>query len=179
MDLPIIVDLSQMLFALFLGGGKLATELFNSYAFRLFSAIVIVSAIMMLAQNWHAYLRMIVSKSGFQDPVDLTPGMLNPNPKLNQMQVSDYVDRARRVQYDNVQVIPVFWVLGFLFVLTDPADSIAASVLIGFFVTRLVISWSIYTKQRIEVRSMLYVISTVFLCYMGAYTMFHGIIAPS
>ena len=145
---------------------------FDTHAFHLYATITIVSALLMLVQNWHAFLRMVISRTGYQDPVDLLPGFLNPDPKLNQMEPGDYVDRARRVAQDNYAVMPVFWVIGFLFVLVHPEDVLSEVTLGGFVAARLTLAWATYTKQRLEVRGVLYALSTMILFFMAIYTLF-------
>ena len=148
---------------------------FDTHAFHLYATITIVSALLVLVQNWHAFLRMVISRTGYRDPVDLLPGFLNPDPKLNQMEAGDYVDRARRVAQDNISVMPVFWVLGFFFVLVQPEDVLAEVTLVGFLAARLALAWATYTKQRLEVRGILYAFSTMILFFMAIYTLFEDL----
>ena len=90
----------------------------------IFLMYMIAAAIMILklmAQGWMTVYRMIKSDSGLLNPEDLTPGPVNRNPRPQQLQINEYVDRSRRIQRNDLENIPAFLVAGLLFVAVRPS----------------------------------------------------------
>ena len=65
-----------------------------------FQTYMIAASIMILKlmfQPWMTVVRMIKAGAGFRAPEDLKKTPLNPNPEPSQLEVNEYVDRARRL----------------------------------------------------------------------------------
>ena len=65
-----------------------------------FVTYMIAAAIMVLkvmGQGWMTVYRMLKVKSGWATPEDLQAGLINRNPHPGQLELSDYVDRSRRI----------------------------------------------------------------------------------
>src|SRR5260221_3293142 len=93
------------------------TMLMHPYSIQnpVFLVYMIAAAIMILklmGQGWMTVYRMIKSDSGLLNPEDLTPGPANRNPRPQQLELNEYVDRSRRIQRNDLESIPAFLAIG-------------------------------------------------------------------
>ena len=89
-----------------------------------FVTYMITAAIMVIkimAQGWMTVYRMLKSDEGLASPEDLRPGLINKNPRPEQLEISDYVDRSRRMHRNDLENIPAFLACGLIFVAAAPA----------------------------------------------------------
>jgi uncharacterized MAPEG superfamily protein len=139
-----------------------------------FVAYVVASALMVLkimGQGWMTVYRMLKSDSGLVNPEDIQLGPINKNPNPKQLEVNDYVDRSRRMQRNDLENIPAFWVAGLLFVTTNPALWLAQVLMYGFVVVRLAHFWAYATKQIHEVRATFYTVGSLIVIYMALHVL--------
>jgi glutathione S-transferase len=139
-----------------------------------FVAYVVASALMALkimGQGWMTVYRMLKSDSGLVNPEDIQLGPINKNPNPKQLEVNDYVDRSRRMQRNDLENIPAFWVAGLLFVTTNPALWLAQVLMYGFVVVRLAHFWAYATKQIHEVRATFYSVGSLIVIYMALHVL--------
>jgi uncharacterized MAPEG superfamily protein len=139
-----------------------------------FVAYVVASALMVLkimGQGWMTVYRMLKSDSGLVNPEDIQLGPINKNPNPKQLEVNDYVDRSRRMQRNDLENIPAFWVAGLLFVTTNPALWLAQVLMYGFLVVRLAHFWAYATKQIHEVRATFYTVGSLIVIYMALHVL--------
>jgi glutathione S-transferase len=139
-----------------------------------FVAYVVASALMALkimGQGWMTVYRMLKSDSGLVNPEDIQFGPINKNPNPKQLEVNDYVDRSRRMQRNDLENIPAFWVAGLLFVTTNPALWLAQVLMYGFVVVRLAHFWAYATKQIHEVRATFYTVGSLIVIYMALHVL--------
>jgi uncharacterized MAPEG superfamily protein len=139
-----------------------------------FVAYVVASALMVLkimGQGWMTVYRMLKSDSGLVNPEDIQLGPINKNPNPKQLEVNDYVDRSRRMQRNDLENIPAFWVAGLLFVTTNPTLWLAQVLMYGFVVVRLAHFWAYATKQIHEVRATFYTVGSLIVIYMALHVL--------
>jgi len=139
-----------------------------------FVAYVVASALMVLkimGQGWMTVYRMLKSDSGLVNPEDIQLGPINKNPNPKQLEVNDYVDRSRRMQRNDLENIPAFWVAGLLFVTTNPALWLAQVLMYGFVIVRLAHFWAYATKQIHEVRATFYTVGSLIVIYMALHVL--------
>ena len=77
-----------------------------------FVTYMITAAIMVIkimAQGWMTVYRMLKSDEGLASPEDLRPGLINKNPRPEQLEISDYVDRSRRMHRNDLENIPAHY----------------------------------------------------------------------
>jgi glutathione S-transferase len=77
--------------------------LFSIYAVA--GCIMILKAVMM---SWLTVVRMMRVKGGYRSPEDIRKTILNPNPSAEQLAPSEYVDRIRRIQLNDLEKSAVF-----------------------------------------------------------------------
>ena len=136
-----------------------------------FVTYMIASAIMILkimGQGWMTVYRMLKTDSGYASPEDLQPGLINRNPRAEQLELNDYVDRSRRMHRNDLENIPAFLACGFLFVVAGPSYLLANILMYGFVGARLVHALAYATKQSHEIRATLYTIGSVVVVVMAA-----------
>ena len=114
---------------------------------------------------------MLKSDSGLASPEDLQVGMINKNPRPEQLEVHDYVDRSRRMHRNDLENIPAFLAIGLLFVAISPPLIAAKVLMYGFVVTRLIHSVVYATKQSHEVRATFYTIGSVIVIVMALWVL--------
>ena len=139
-----------------------------------FLVYMIAAAIMVLKlmfQGWMTVYRMIRSDSGLLSPEDLTPGPANRNPHPQQLQLNEYVDRSRRIQRNDLENIPAFLVIGLLFVAVGPSLLLAGVLMGAFVVARLLHTAAYLSKQRHEVRAVLFTIGSLVVINMAVYVL--------
>lgn len=88
-----------------------------------FVTYMIAATLMILkimGQGWMTVYRMLISDSGLASPEDLQTGLINRNPRPEQLEINDYVDRSRRMHRNDLENIPAFLACGLLFVIAAP-----------------------------------------------------------
>ncbi len=136
----------------------------------IFITYMIAAAIMIIkimAQGWMTVYRMLKSDSGLVSPEDLQVGLINRNPRAEQLGLNDYVDRSRRMHRNDLENIPAFLACGLLFVVTGPTVMLANIFFYGFVGARLIHAVAYATKQSHEVRATLYTIGSVIVIIMA------------
>jgi uncharacterized MAPEG superfamily protein len=139
-----------------------------------FVTYVIAAALMVLKimlQGWDTVFRMIRSDSGLLNPEDLQAGPANRNPRPEQLERNDYVDRSRRIHRNDLENILPFLVAGLLFVAVNPPLWLAQVLMYAFVVVRVIHSWTYGTRQRHEVRATFYSIGSVIVIFMAAWSL--------
>ena len=139
-----------------------------------FVTYMIAAAIMILklmGQGWMTVYRMLKIGGGWATPEDLNPGLINRNPRPEQLELNDYVDRSRRMQRNDLENIPAFLACGLLFVAVGPSYQLANILMYTFVVARLGHTLAYATKQSHEVRATLYTIGSVVVIIMALYVL--------
>ena len=139
-----------------------------------FVTYMIAASIMVLkimGQGWMTVYRMLRSDSGLVSPEDLQVGPINPNPRPEQLEVNDYVDRSRRMHRNDLENIPGFLVIGLLFVIAQPSLMLANILMYGFVAARFAHAIAYATKQSHEMRATFYTIGSVAVIVMAVYTL--------
>ncbi len=139
-----------------------------------FVTYMIAAAIMILkimGQGWMTVYRMLKSDAGLLSPEDLQPGLINRNPRTDQLELNDYVDRSRRMHRNDLENIPAFLACGLLFVIAGPSYLLANILMYGFVGARLVHTLAYATAQSHEVRATLYTIGSATVIVMAAYVL--------
>jgi len=139
-----------------------------------FTTYMIVAAIMVLkimGQGWLTVYRMLKSDSGLASPEDVQAGILNRNPRPDQLELNDYVDRSRRMHRNDLENIPAFLACGLIFVAAEPSVTWANILMYGFVGARLLHSIAYYTKQTHEVRATFYTFGSLAVIAMALYVL--------
>lgn len=139
-----------------------------------FATYVIAAALMVLkimGQGWMTVYRMLKSDAGLVSPEDIQTGLINKNPRPEQLDVTDYVDRSRRMHRNDLENIPAFLTAGLLFVIAAPSLFLAQVLMYGFVAARLAHSVAYATKQTHEVRATLYTIGSLIVIFMALYAL--------
>ena len=140
-----------------------------------FATYAIAASIMVLkimGQGWMTVYRMLKSDSGLASPEDLQVGLINKNPRPEQLELNDYVDRSRRMHRNDLENIPAFLAVGLLFVAVDPSLILAQVLMYGFVLARMLHAAAYVTKQTHEVRATFYTIGSLAVMFMAAYVLF-------
>ena len=140
----------------------------------IFVTYMIASAIMILkimGQGWITVYRMLKVDGGYASPEDLRPGLINQDPRPQQLDLNDYVDRSRRMHRNDLENIPAFLACGLLFVATGPSYILANILMYTFVGARLLHTLAYATAQSHEVRATLYTIGSVVVIIMAAYVL--------
>lgn len=135
---------------------------------------IIAAAIMVLkvmGQGWMTVYRMLKSDSGMVNPEDLRVGLVNKNPRPEQLDVNDYVDRSRRMHRNDLENIPAFWAAGLVFTLIGPPLLLAQVLMYGFVGARLAHTLAYATAQSHEIRATLYTLGSISVIAMAIYTL--------
>lgn len=97
--------------------------------------------------------------------------MINKDPRPEQLEVNDYVDRSRRMHRNDLENIPAFLAIGLIFVVISPPLLAAQILVYGFVATRLIHSVVYATKQSHEVRATFYTIGSVIVIVMALWVL--------
>ena len=139
-----------------------------------FVTYMIAAAIMtlkLMGQGWMTVFRMLKIDGGWASPEDLQAGLINRNPRPEQLEVNDYVDRSRRMHRNDLENIPAFLACGLLFVAASPSLLLANILMYTFVGARLIHTLAYATKQSHEVRATLYTIGSVVVIVMAVYVL--------
>ena len=139
-----------------------------------FITYMIAATIMILklmGQGWMTVYRMLKVNGGWASPEDLRAGPINRNPRPEQLDPNEYVDRSRRIHRNDLENIPAFLACGLLFVIAGPSILVANILMYGFVGARLVHTLAYATGQSHEVRATLYTIGSVAVIVMAGYAL--------
>ncbi len=142
-----------------------------------FAAFAIASAVMVLkavAMSWLTVVRMMWFKSGFRTPEDLRRTLLNPTPNPNQLLPDERIERIRRIQQNDLENLPFFFVAGGLYVLTAPPLVLAQWLFYGYALSRLLHFGAYFTGQIHDVRATLWTIGSLIIVFMVCASMLYG-----
>ena len=134
-----------------------------------FVAYAIAAGIMVLkgvAMSWLTVARMMWFHSGFRSPEDLSRTLLNPNPDPSQLLPDERVERIRRIQQNDLENLPFFFLAGALYVLTDPALGLAQWLFYGYAVSRILHFTAYFTGQIHDLRATLWTIGSLIIVFM-------------
>ncbi|MCX5579865.1 MAPEG family protein [Kaistia terrae] len=140
----------------------------------LFATYVIAATILILkaaAMAWLVVIRMIRENGGFRSPEDIRKTLANPRPHPLQLEPNERVERLRRIQLNDLESLPYFFVAGFLWILTEPSLLLAQWLLYGYVVTRLAHFVAYLTAQIHDIRALLWTPGSLILIYMAASTL--------
>lgn len=139
-----------------------------------FVTYMIAASIMVLkliGQGWMTVFRMIKADAGLLNPEDLLAGPANRNPRPEQLELNDYVDRSRRMQRNDLESIPAFLACGLIFVTAAPPALLAGILMYGFVAARLAHTLAYGTGQRHEVRATFFAIGSLAIAIMAVYAL--------
>lgn len=141
-------------------------------AFALSSAVMIVKAV---AMSWLTVIRMLWFQSGFRSPEDLRRTLLNPVPDPRQLLPDERIERIRRIQQNDLENLPFFFVAGALYILTGPPLALAQVLFYGYAVSRLLHFAAYFTAQTHDVRASLWTIGSLIIVFMTLAVLVRGI----
>jgi glutathione S-transferase len=139
-----------------------------------FVTYMIAASIMILklmGQGWMTVYRMLRVDGGWATPEDMRGGLINRNPRPEQLGPNDYVDRSRRMHHNDLENIPAFLACGLLFVAAAPSLLVANILMYTFVGARLLHTLAYATKQTHEVRATFYTIGSVVVIVMAVYVL--------
>jgi len=140
-----------------------------------FHAYAIAACLMLLKlmlQPWMTVVRMMKVHAGFRSPEDLKKTPLNPEPRSDQLEVNEYVDRSRRLNLNDLESIPGFLAAGLLFVLVDPPVLFAQVVIWTYVVARAAHFVAYLTAQVHDIRAFCWTWSSLSVLVMAGYSLY-------
>jgi glutathione S-transferase len=149
-----------------MGSLSLENPVFIAYA--LGASVMILK---LMAQGWITVYLMIRTNAGLLNPEDLLPGPANRNPRADQLEPNETVERSRRVQRNDLESIPAFLAAGLLFVVADPPVWLAVFLTVVFVVARIAHTVAYSTRQRHEVRATIFSVGSIVVIVMALYVL--------
>jgi glutathione S-transferase len=143
-----------------------------------FAAFAISAAIMVLkavAMSWLTVVRMMQVKGGFRSPEDLRRTLLNPAPDPKQLLPDERVERIRRIQQNDLENLPFFFMAGALYVLTDPPLVLAQWLFYGYAVSRLLHFAAYISGQIHDIRATLWTVGSLIIVFMAVMALVHAL----
>jgi len=125
----------------------------------------------MMLQAWITVYQMIKVNGGFLHPEDIKKTRLNPNPSPDQLTPNPDVERSRSMQRNDMENIPVFLVVGFLFTLTQPTLWVTQILMYGYVTSRLLHAYALGTAKTHDLRAVFFSIASVIVIGMSLYTL--------
>lgn len=151
-----------------------------SFQNPLFNTYAVAATLMILkahGMSWLTVARMIQENAGMRAPEDIRATAMNPNPNPSQLLPNERVERVRRIQLNDSEMLPYFLVAGLLFVLTRPSLLVAQVTLYGFVVARLLHFYAYLTARTHDTRAKLWTVSALFLIAMLGRTLWCALTA--
>ena len=139
-----------------------------------FVTYLITASIMILklmGQGWMTVYRMLKVDAGLLNPEDIKAGPTNRNPRPEQLEINDYVDRSRRMHRNDLENIPAFLAAGLLFVAVGPSLMLANILMYAFVAARACHAIAYATKRSHEVRATFFTIGSVVVIVMAVYVL--------
>lgn len=141
---------------------NLANPVFATYA--LAAGIMLLKGV---AMSWLTVIRMMGENGGFRNPEDGKKTLLNPKPNDKQTEPNERVERIRRIQMNDLENLPYFFVAGLVYVTTAPPLWLAQVLFYGYVVTRVLHFWAYMTAQIHDVRAMLWTPGSLAIVFMA------------
>ncbi len=135
-----------------------------------FAAYAIAAGIMLIkgvAMSWLTVVRMMGENGGFRNPEDGRKTPFNPKPHDGQLAPNERVERIRRIQMNDLENLPYFFVAGLVYVTTAPPLWLAQVLFYGYVVTRGLHFWAYMTAQIHDVRAMLWTPGSLAILFMA------------
>jgi glutathione S-transferase len=135
-----------------------------------FATYVLAASIMALkgvGMSWLTVVRMTHARGGFRSPEDIRKTRLNPHPNPTQLEPNDRVERIRRIQLNDLENLPYFFVAGLLYVFSAPPLLLARWLFYGYVVTRLAHFIAYITAQTHDLRAAFWTPGSLILIYMS------------
>lgn len=135
-----------------------------------FATFAIAAAIMVLkgvAMSWLTVARLMSENAGMLNPEDLRKTPFNHNPNPAQLGPNDRVDRIRRIQQNDLENLPYFFIAGLLYVTTAPPLWLAQLLFFGYVVTRLGHFIAYLTAQNHEIRAALWTPGSLIIIFLA------------
>jgi glutathione S-transferase len=148
---------------------------FNNPVFVAFALAACVMVLKAVAMSWLTVGRMLWFKSGFRSPEDLKKTLLNPTPDPGQLLPDERVDRIRRIQQNDLENLPFFFMAGGLYVLTSPPFFLAQWLFYGYAVSRLLHFAAYFTGLIHDVRAALWTVGSLIIVFMAVDVLVSGI----
>jgi len=134
-----------------------------------FRTYMIASSFMVLkgvGMSWLTVIRMMQERAGFRSPEDLRRTPLNPQPDPAQLRPNERVERIRRIQMNDLENLPFFFVAGLLYVLSEPELRIAQALFYSYVVTRLAHFLAYLAARSHDLRAALWTPGSLIVIYM-------------
>lgn len=148
---------------------------FDNPVFVTFALTAGVMVLKAVAMSWLTVARMLWFRSGFRSPEDLKKTLLNPTPDPRQLLPDERVERIRRIQQNDLENLPFFFVAGGLYVLTGPPLFLAQWLFYGYAVSRLAHFGAYFTSQIHEVRATLWTVGSLIIVFMAVAVLIYGV----
>lgn len=145
-----------------------------NFANPVFATYAIAAAIMLLkgvAMSWLTVIRMMRENGGFRNPEDGKKTPFNPKPHDGQLAPNERVERIRRIQMNDLENLPYFFVAGLLYVTTAPPLWLAQVLFFGYVLTRFAHFWAYMTAQIHDIRAMLWTPGSLAIVFMAGATL--------
>jgi uncharacterized MAPEG superfamily protein len=140
---------------------------FDNPVFRYFAAAAALMIVKMMSQGWITVFRMTKVKGGFRYPEDAQRSLTNPHPSPAQLLPNEYVERSRRMHDNDIENIPLFLVVGLLYVCTAPNDVVALGLFALYVLSRFAHFYVLLTARPHEVRATFWTIGSVIIYIMA------------
>lgn len=145
-----------------------------------FVSFLIAAALMVLklmGQGWMTVVKMIRGDAGLLDPEDLLPGPANRNPRPDQLEPNEEVERSRRIHRNDMENILPFLACGLAYVAVAPPPAPAAGSFIAFVVARFAHTLAYATGRRHEARAALFSVGSIVVIVMALHVPFAALMA--
>jgi len=140
---------------------------FDNPVFQAYAVAAALMGLKLMGQGWITVAQMFKVGGGFLNPEDTAGGLANPKPREGQLDPHEAVERSRRLHLNDLENIPGFWVMGFLFVFTAPPLWLAQVFFYGFVLTRALHFWAYSTAKSHEVRATFYTFGSLIVIAMA------------
>ena len=141
-------------------------------AFAISAGVMVLKAV---AMSWLTVVRMMWLQAGFRSPEDIRKTLLNPAPDPRQLLPDERIERIRRIQQNDLENLPFFFVAGALYVLTGPPPLLAEWLFYGYAVSRLLHFAAYFTAQTHDVRATLWTVGSLIIVFMTATVLARGL----
>lgn len=125
----------------------------------------------MMLQAWVTVYWMMKVKGGYLHPEDIKQTPLNPDPNPEQLKPHPSVERSRSMQRNDMENIPVFLVIAFLFTLTQPPLWVAQTLMYGYVISRGLHAYALATAKVHDIRATFWTLGSLIVIGMAVYTL--------
>ncbi|WP_299817230.1 MAPEG family protein [uncultured Jannaschia sp.] len=144
--------------------------------FAAYAAAAAIMILKLMGQGWMTVALMVKTDAGLLNTEDLRATVANRNPRPEQLDPNEKVERSRRMQRNDLESIPAFLAAGLVFVTAQPPLWVAVLLFATFVLSRLAHTYAYATAQNHEIRATFFSVGSAVVIVMALWVLVAAVV---